>query len=409
MDADLCYLWDENDLALAHQYAIAQNYKTMRKFAALGDTRSDVRAAFIADLGLNPLAAAPLGAESRAAVSGMVCAWELAKDFVQRESQLRAEIKVVGGKRPASVNERQAMRRAVEATLGKLPAREVPHPDYVATKLEEVEQDEPMALTLDMITHAEEQEVNELTSTLDASGRVQVTRSKVKGRLPGNSEEYRMKLRIEAHTWLMLAAKFRSKTWLVGLTAGDFSRFTDYILGDKVLRMQVPDGYGEGHRLVDLNPPWGVVLSYEFQVRKLAFTLVRENGRTVSQGLEMAMKDTEVKEIFFTSAIALGGKRSSPPQPPGPYDNKGLKKTKFKEGKGEVDKKGRGKGKFTTKTPEGGNICFAFNTVTGCSTAGCSMAHVCQIVGCNLPHPYFLHKGKGKGKGKVESKPLAVP
>ncbi|CAE8607179.1 unnamed protein product, partial [Polarella glacialis] len=410
VDADLCYLWDENDLTLAHQYAIAQNYKTMRKFAALGDTRSDVRAAFVADHGLDPLAAAPAGAENRAAVSGMVCFWELAKDFVQRESQLRAEVKVLGGKRPASVNERQAMRRAVEATMGKLPAREVPHPDYVATKLEEVEQDEPMALTLDMVTHAEEQEVNELTSTLDASGRVQVTRSKVKGRLPSNSEEYRMKLRIEAHTWLMLAAKFRSKTWLVGLTAADFSRFTDYILGDKVLRMQIPDGHGEGHRLVDLNPPWGVVLSYEFQVRKLAFTLVRENGRTVSQGLEMAMKDTEVKEIFFTSAIALGGKRSSPPPPPGPFDNGRPKKMKFKEEKGKGDKKGRGKGKFTTKTPEGGNICFAFNTVAGCSTAGCSMAHVCQIVGCNLPHPYFMHKGKGKGKGtpKVEVPAQAV-
>ncbi|CAE8640253.1 unnamed protein product [Polarella glacialis] len=180
VDADLCYLWDENDLTLPHQFAIAQHYKSMRKFAALGDTRNEVRIAFIADLALDPAAAAPAG---------------------------------------------------------------------------------------------------------------------VKGRLLCNSEEFRMKLRIEAHTWLMMAAKLRSKTWLVGLTAADFCRFTDYILGDKVLRMRVPDGLGEGHRSVGLNPPWGVVLAYEFQVRKSAFTLIREEGRTMAEGLALASATATVAAV----------------------------------------------------------------------------------------------------------------
>ncbi|CAE8632330.1 unnamed protein product [Polarella glacialis] len=132
------------------------------------------------------------------------------------------------------------MKRAVETILGKLPPKETPHPDYLATKLEEVEQDELMALTFDMVAHAEEQEVNELISNLEATGRVQVSRSKAKGKLPVNSEEFRMKIRIEAHVWLMLAAKFRNKVWLQGLTVSDWSRFTDFILGDKVRRMQIP-------------------------------------------------------------------------------------------------------------------------------------------------------------------------
>jgi hypothetical protein len=68
-----------------------------------------------------------------------------------------------------------------------------------------------------------------------------------------DSEEFCMKIRIEAHVWLMLAAKFRNKVWLQGLTVSDWSRCTDFILGDNVLRMQIPMPNGSGQ--IDLSPP----------------------------------------------------------------------------------------------------------------------------------------------------------
>ena len=48
--ADLVFVWDEAGVSLVHQYDLGQNYRSVRKFAALGDTKQQVRDAFAADL-----------------------------------------------------------------------------------------------------------------------------------------------------------------------------------------------------------------------------------------------------------------------------------------------------------------------------------------------------------------------
>ena len=54
VDSDLVYIWEDSGVSLAHQYELGQAYKTVRKFAALADSKVDARAAFGADLGLDP-------------------------------------------------------------------------------------------------------------------------------------------------------------------------------------------------------------------------------------------------------------------------------------------------------------------------------------------------------------------
>ena len=53
----------------------------------------------------------------------VVAAWEVAKDFVERESALKAEAKVLQVSRPVGRIERKAMKRAVEVVGGKLASQ----------------------------------------------------------------------------------------------------------------------------------------------------------------------------------------------------------------------------------------------------------------------------------------------
>ena len=125
-----------------------------------------------------------------------------------------------------------------------------------------------------------------------------------------------MKLRIDAHLWLFLAVKFTNKAWLQGATPAEWSRYTDYFLGEKVNELKVP----RGDSMEPLRPPWQVILHYEFECRKWAIKQVREKGASLLASLHLAIRDPELKEIHFTSPIALGQRvrdrprgRGSPP------------------------------------------------------------------------------------------------
>ena len=63
VDADLVFIWDEAGVSLQNQYIVAQNYRSVRKFAAMGDSRADVRAALQADIPIDPAAGAAQRAE----------------------------------------------------------------------------------------------------------------------------------------------------------------------------------------------------------------------------------------------------------------------------------------------------------------------------------------------------------
>jgi hypothetical protein len=63
-----------------------------------------------------------------------------------------------------------------------------------------------------------------------------------------------------------------------------------------------------------------VVLSFEYQVRKLAFKLVCADNKPLSEALALACKDSETKDVFFTCAIALRVERFLPHNPPGNSD-----------------------------------------------------------------------------------------
>ena len=66
-------------------------------------------------------------------------------------------------------------------------------------------------------------------------------------------------------------------------------------------------------------------------------------------------------------------------------------KGKYGSGKGKKGEKGKPfskGGALCDRTPDGRQICFAYNARSGCKGA-CSRVHVCQVRGCYQPHPTY--------------------
>ena len=408
VDADLSYLWDDSGVELEVQVKFAQaGYKNLRTFVGLADTKPDLRRALSTDFELDPAANGALP-RVRQQVACILSAWEGASQMNTKESQLRVEAKTLGVSKPVTVTDRTAMRRVYEAAHGRLPASEQPSPVYLSLKMEEVESEEPTASSLDEVTCADDTATETLSSGLDTTGRIVVTKKRSKGVLPIGPESFRMKLRVEANCWIYLAGKFTSKPWLQNLTPQLWQKYCDHFLGSKCNALEIPDGNGNSGFL---RPPWTVVLHYEHQCRKWAFEKVRDENAELGAALLLSIRDPEIKEVHFTSPIALMGRitKGTPPAPHAaddPLEEVGKKRKRARgrgkgaaavpkgQGKGR-EAKGKGKGKgpqLVSKTPDGREICYNFNNESGCALGnGCARVHTCRVRGCTESHSMQNH------------------
>ncbi len=116
------------------------------------------------------------------------------------------------------------MRKSYEIKWGKLPQNEVPSSEYVATKLEETKQEEPVAAPWDEVSSVEDGETQQLSATRDLTGRLRITKQKAKGKTPTTSEELRLRLRLEGNIWMFMAKKLMAKIWLQELKPETWSR-----------------------------------------------------------------------------------------------------------------------------------------------------------------------------------------
>ena len=403
MDADMQFVVSEAGVSLDNQVAIARYYGNLRKFGALADDRAGVRTACLQDFAI-PQDTPP----NRSQVAAIVTAWETAKELVAKETEIRAEAKVLGQPRILQTHERQAMMKAVEALYGVIPDSEAPSADYLSQKSEETETNEPNASPLDEVVSRKESTTSSIQSSIDSSGHLRVTRTKCKSKMPSSTEDYRRVMRIEANAWLCMAARYRAKPWLNGLVASDFTKFVDFILGDRVYGIQLPSSTTEFAQKV--KPDWSIVLAYEFKLRREVMKLITQQARTMSEALSLVTRDADLKEAFFTTPIALKAAGALEQQPIKYHkgDYKGDFKGPFFKGsgkKGQKGKKGGGKGQIPEalkglqlvwRTPDNRDFCFAWNAGNKCDDR-CSRVHQCRVKGCYGNHKAIEHKDSSKG------------
>ena len=420
-DSELSFIFADAELEVEWQYKIVlAGFKNLRRFAGLEDTREKVREALVSELGLKM---DEPGAKLTASV--ILSAWEAAREQMTREAQLRAEARAARVPRQITDPERVAMRRVIESRFGKLDDDLVPAASYLSTKLDETEQNEPRASTLDEVVSLDDAEDFAVNPTEDLSGLVRMVRKKQKVTLPTTPEELRRRLRVEGNVWLFLSTKYTNRPWLANLTPQVFEKLADYVLGRRVNDMQVriEGGPGQSGGLRNLSPPWTAVLHYEHEVRKKALWMVREEGARLCDSIPAACKDSETKEIHFTTPIVLmphvsrssgsqgAGTKRATPSAPGEQTlskrqrqraNKAADKqgkggqsiqTGQGKGKGKGGKTGKGGGRrpdVLSRTPDGRMICYTYNRKpAGQCGGGCGMVHCCQFAGCHGDHPIF--------------------
>eukprot|EP00435_Cladocopium_sp_Y103_P073986 s172_g46.t1 len=410
MDADLQFILSDAGVSTRRQAAIARHYGTLRKFNAIGDDRAQIRTACLQDFAIPQDTP-----ENRAEVASIVAAWETAKEFVAKEIELRAEAKVLGQPKILQSHERQSMIRAIERVHGALGESETPSADYLALKSEETELNEPTAAPLDEIISRKDTSSAQIQSTVDSSGHLRVTRTKSKAKMPATTEEYRKVMRVAMFSWLAMSARYKAKNWLQGLEAADFNKFVDFILGERVLGIQIPSATGDGSQQ-RVRPDWAIVLAFEYKLRKEAMRLVTHENHTLSNALRAVIKDADLKEAFFTTPVALRAAASSEaPQNKWPrYNSKGSFSGKFtpqgSKGKG---KSGKSKGKdnrlaglqLAWRTPDGRDLCFGYNS-GNCDGKACNRVHQCRVKG---GFQNQKQQSKQKQSNQKQSKQLSAP
>ncbi|CAE7237781.1 unnamed protein product [Symbiodinium sp. CCMP2592] len=400
MDSDLQYVLQEASASLATQYQVARLHQSRRRFQAIADNREGARTA-ARDFGINP--DTPAG---RVEVAAIVAAWELAKEYASKEIELRAEAKVLGHKRILQVQERQAMLKAVTDAYGKMNESETPSAEYLATKAEECESNEPLASSLDRISSKKDSQVESLQTSIDPTGHVRVTKTMQKLEMPHHSEGYRLLMKVEAHAWLCMSARFKAKAWLQRLQLEDFTRFVEYILGDRVGNLKLPTASGQETQFN--RPPWNIVLSYEYKLRVEAFKMNLEGTATMAEALRAVREDPSLKEAYFTTPLALhtagtpskfrkGNSKGKDkmqgqeiPLPPAPHQN-------GKKGKGQVVLSNGKQLALVSATPDGRQLCYAYNH-QGCTDPKCARVHACRVAGCFREHPASQHEAATAGK-----------
>ncbi|CAE7782881.1 unnamed protein product, partial [Symbiodinium pilosum] len=82
-----------------------------------------------------------------------------------------------------------------------------------------------------------------------------------------------------------------------------FTKFVDFILGDKVANLRLPSSSGKEQ--FPPRPPWTIVLAFEYKLRAEAMRMVVEDGETIAGALEKVVKDPSLKETYFTTPLAL--------------------------------------------------------------------------------------------------------
>ena len=103
----------------------------------------------------------------------------------------------------------------------------------------------------------------------------------------------------------------------------------------------------------------------------------------MDDALAEAMRDAELKEVHFTSPLALLGRAGQKRNWDGQEGSGGKWWKAGGKGKGKgKGKGGKGKEDLLSNTPDGRQICFNFNSASGCSTQGCTRVHICRVRGC---------------------------
>ena len=389
----------------------ATGLTTMSLFALSGDDRKDVRSMykevpFKIDPDLEGLDSAAK-VKARVIQAKLIDVWEAAK--VRTEEKARTEAEQRASRMPITRpgGDLVALRRGFEDKYGRREDRDFPADSVIERRLQEVEQGDMKAESLQDIVNREEQSEDPIGAVFDKDGALRIKKGLQRVALPSDSEALRRRVKLLGISYTVARAKHPTRAWLATALPDVWSDHLDYVLGEQVYGFRVPCAGRE------LRPDWAVVIAYELQIRKEALRQVLYEGSDFQVAMAAARKSTELREKHFVTptiaSMVAGAWDQPPPAPYGPSRpaSGSDRPSPFERGRSKGRGKGRkGKGKarvgdgpWHTVTSDGRPICFAFNSASEKCKGSCGRVHCCQIC-LDESHPAHAHK-KEKGEDKV--------
>ena len=376
------------------------NVRSISLFSVLGEATTDIRTFAADQCGLDRN-------RDMVEVASLVDAWNACKTRMTVRHQAQAEAHNAQLPPPMNKTEAQDLRARFEQMFYKLEDKVSPATGTLELLSEQVDSGEFRAMSLVQFLSREDQEEEPLGVTLDKAGSIKVRKGFGESKPPKSGEELRQKVKLLGHCYIFTMLKYPNRQTLAENNPNLWNKYADYLLGEHVMRLAAKNSKGE----VVSSPSLGLVLSYEYQVRKL-MTRVMNEGKNIAEALEQAMKDTTVKERYFLTPAALetaadqntGGERKS--RSPRRGSSWGNWQSSRQGGRGRGGKGGgkgkKGKGLHAT-TPDGKPICFAWNNRDQRCRFACGREHVCQY--CFQKHPaHSCPTRDTAGAGKPDEK-----
>ena len=247
---------------------------------------------------------------------------------------------------------------------------------------------------------ADDEDMESETLQLGKSGQVKIRRSRIETAPPNNLEELRSKITLMANHFIFAKFRYSNKGILAGINPFTFLDYLGYLTGNYVARLesQTVDGITLHKPLVKL------ITSYDYQMRKELVEQMNMGKRMVDE-IKLVVKNADLRERHFSTPLAV----SSASQSLGSTKQRGEKDGERwhpypppKGGKGKhKGKKGKGKYKgdyLHSTTPDGRQLCFAWNNAKEGCKGDCNRVHACRI--CLSPsHPTFEHEKKPADTG----------
>ena len=386
LDPDFQGLLEQKKVSERVQATMAvANVRSISLFSVLGEATADIRTFAMDQCGLDRN-------RDMVEVASLVDTWNACKTRMTVRHQAQAEAHNAQLPPPMNKTEAQDLRTRFEQMFYKLEDKVSPATGTLELLSDQVDSGEFRAMSLVQFLSREDQEEEPLGVTLDKAGSIKVKKGFGESKPPKSGEELRQKIKLLGHCYIFMMLKYPNRQVLAEDNPNLWNKYADYLLGEHVFRLAAKNSKGE----VVSSPSLGLVLSYEYQVRKLMTRLMNE-GKSIDEALDQAMRDTTVKERYFLTPAALetaadqnvGGDKSRSPRRES-SSSWGNWQTSRQGGRGRGrGAKGGGKGKkgkgLHSMTPDNKPICFAWNNRDQRCRYNCGREHVCQY--CYGKHP----------------------
>ena len=399
MAGDLRGLLEQKNVSQDIQVILGRRQiETTELFAVMADDRAGFRTMAENTLGLDPV-------NDSVTIAKLVVSWEASKLKLQVRSQQDAEASVDREPKQIQINDYLGVKRRFETQYYELRDEEVPSKNSLEDLADQMESGDWRAMSLKEIASRTDVESDSRwgSLTVGKAGSIKLKKSAVETPAPRDHEELRQKLKVLGHHFVFLRMLHPTRAELADMTPFTYATYADYLLSKRVARLQAEDEAGH----VFHTPTLKQVLTYDFYVRKKQMELVAP-GTTIAAALKEASSDPTVKERHFTTPLSVSaasqgaashrsrspkqGRASVAPPP----------QSSWTRPKGSKGKKGKGKGRgYHNLTPEGRQICYAYNSQHERCDGSCGRIHCCQI--CFGKHPAHMHSSETKKKGGDEA------